>query len=233
LLALFLDYFNINHPRLTSNTLRIIIKIVECKDVSLEELQSFGFASKLVAIFRNFYTNQQEWCYEELLDILSNLFLKILDTLKAAKISVNNVDTMTNPSFLNEANALPIVKPNEQLVELLDILVALTAHVENIIAEKSITALTYLLYIFGAFKKKDFTIKSDQTWLLFNAVQQPNKATLSKRLIRIIFWFTTIQDFKLSVPAERKSPINAILEKLKNTEDKTINSYSKEIQKCL
>jgi len=43
MLGLFLEYFNTDHPRLTANTLKIITRIVESKDVTLEELGAFSF----------------------------------------------------------------------------------------------------------------------------------------------------------------------------------------------
>ena len=42
----------------------------------------------------------QEWSYEDLLDILINLHYKILDSLKVLKISIANPENSLQPIFL-------------------------------------------------------------------------------------------------------------------------------------
>jgi len=89
------------HPRLTSNTLKIIQKIVECRQITFEELGGSNFVERAVSIFKHFWSNQQEWCYEELLDIFYNLFLKIIDVHRANKVNVINPETSNSPIVLN------------------------------------------------------------------------------------------------------------------------------------
>jgi hypothetical protein len=100
MLGLFLEYFNANHPRLTANTLKIISRIVECRDVTLEELVGMNFVNKAASILKHFWSYQQEWCYEELLDILLSLITKIVDYLKANKINIIALETAYNPIVL-------------------------------------------------------------------------------------------------------------------------------------
>ena len=42
-LNLIMDFFNVNNPKLSLVTLKLIGRIVECKDISLEDLASFNF----------------------------------------------------------------------------------------------------------------------------------------------------------------------------------------------
>lgn len=115
-LHIFLEYFNSNyfieklllilsfkgkHPKLTSNTLKIIQKIVECKQISFEALGGANFVERAVSILKYFWANQQEWCYEELLDIFYHIFLRLIDTLKANKLNVLNPESSSNPIILN------------------------------------------------------------------------------------------------------------------------------------
>ena len=76
------------------------MKIVECKDVSLDELIGLNFLSKAVQIFKYFFSNSQEWCYEELLDIFNNYLNKMLDTIKDMKVNVINIESTYNPAMI-------------------------------------------------------------------------------------------------------------------------------------
>ena len=54
LLSLFIDYYKIDHPRLTINTLRIIACITENKEIILDELIGFNLINKSVSILKEY-----------------------------------------------------------------------------------------------------------------------------------------------------------------------------------
>ena len=54
LLSLFVDYYKIDHPRLTINTLRIIASITENKEIILDELIGFNLINKSVSILKEY-----------------------------------------------------------------------------------------------------------------------------------------------------------------------------------
>jgi len=56
-------------------------------------------------VFKSLASTQQEWCYEEMLEIFQNLLSKIAEGLRAAKISVPNIDSITSPTFINDGQA--------------------------------------------------------------------------------------------------------------------------------
>lgn len=144
MLGLFLEYFNSSHPRLTSNTLKIITRIVECKDVTLDELNSMNFLSKAVNILKHFWANNQEWCYEELLDILHHLLFKIIDVLKSMKIATTTLENTYTPIFISDPKAIPVLKQNAEFLELLEVFISLSNHVE--LVNKSLMNLIFLGY---------------------------------------------------------------------------------------
>ena len=77
--------------------MKIIVKIVECREVTLDELSSVNFLSNAIDILKDFSSHQQEWCYEELLDILTNYLYKILEALKDLRVNVQNLDNVYSP----------------------------------------------------------------------------------------------------------------------------------------
>lgn len=49
---------------------------------------------------KNFYTMNQEWSYEDLIEILINLHLKVLESLKILKINLINPESTLIPTSL-------------------------------------------------------------------------------------------------------------------------------------
>ena len=74
---------------------------MECKQISFEALGGANFVERAVSILKYFWANQQEWAYEELLDIFYHIFLRLIDTLKANKLNVINPESSSNPIILN------------------------------------------------------------------------------------------------------------------------------------
>jgi len=232
-LHIFLEYFNSKHPKLTTNTLKIIQKIVECKQITFEALGGANFVEKAVSLLRYFWANQQEWCYEELLDIFYHIFLRLIDTLKANKLNVINPESSSNPIILNDQMALSVLKQYDSLTEIIDILAPLSAQIEIIVAEKSLNCLMLCLYLFGAMRKKDGPLKSELTFQMANVLAHHSKQGLWVKEAKCLLWFCYIQDYKLYIPADKKSAISSLLDKHKLAEDKTLASYCREIQKAL
>lgn len=56
---------------------------------------------------RNFYNMNQEWSYEDLIEILINLHYKILDSLKVLKINISNPENSILPIYL--PNVFPLI----------------------------------------------------------------------------------------------------------------------------
>lgn len=50
-LNIIMDFFNVNNPKLSVVTLKLISRIVECKDITLEDLSSFNFFANVSIIF--------------------------------------------------------------------------------------------------------------------------------------------------------------------------------------
>lgn len=46
-LNVIMDFFNVNNPKLSVVTLKLISRIVECKEISLEDLSSFNFLANV------------------------------------------------------------------------------------------------------------------------------------------------------------------------------------------
>ena len=52
LINIFIDFYKIDHPRLTINTLKIISSITEDKEVTLDELITFNLINKSITILK-------------------------------------------------------------------------------------------------------------------------------------------------------------------------------------
>lgn len=50
-LNIIMDFFNVNNPKLSVVTLKLISRIVECKEITLEDLASFNFFANVSIIF--------------------------------------------------------------------------------------------------------------------------------------------------------------------------------------
>ena len=124
--------------------MKIIVKIVECREVTLDELSSVNFLSNAIDILKDFSSHQQEWCYEELLDILHHLLFKIIDVLKSMKIATTTLENTYTPIFISDPKAIPVLKQNAEFLELLEVFISLSNHVE--LVNKSLMNLIFLGY---------------------------------------------------------------------------------------
>lgn len=64
------DYFEDGHQRLNRYTIKIIKNIVESDSLTTEDINSLGIAAKVNQIIINMLKNNQDWCFELLLDII-------------------------------------------------------------------------------------------------------------------------------------------------------------------
>jgi hypothetical protein len=101
-----------------------------------------------------------------------------------------------------------------------------------VIADKSLICLISSLYIFGAVKKEKTIAKPEQIASLLNILSLANKQTVWKRSAKALLWIAYLQgifvwetnviEYQIYIPADKKGLI-ALLDKHKNSEDKTIS----------
>jgi hypothetical protein len=149
LLPIFIDYYKIDHPRLTINTLKIISAITENKDISLDDLISFNLIQRSISILKEYITKNQEWAYEVLLEINVNFFLKLFESLTLQKVVLPPLDQQIYSPLMQLDSSQQATRALEPIFEIYDSFFTLVEYPDYNVVEKTIKLINYMMVVFG------------------------------------------------------------------------------------
>lgn len=76
------EYFSEGHPKFNSHLVKIVNSIVESKELTLEELKEYDLIKKLTRLLSSTFESGEDWCLDNLLDIIYELLHHIAEVLK-------------------------------------------------------------------------------------------------------------------------------------------------------
>ena len=100
LISVICDYFEDGHQRLNRYTIKIIKNIVESDALSTEDINNLMIAEKANQIVVNMLKNNQDWCFELLLDIIYYLVKDTADKIQN-KTDQEHCNTLIDSLYQN------------------------------------------------------------------------------------------------------------------------------------
>lgn len=85
LISVVTGYFQVGHKRLNRYTIKIMKHLVESKLISVDDLHSLEIPKKANEIILNMLGNNQDWCFEIILDIIYSLLKEAASVLQTKK----------------------------------------------------------------------------------------------------------------------------------------------------
>lgn len=73
LIEVLFQYFEVNHQKFNSFTVKIVRAIIHSREIDLVELMQMNIVDKMNGIFENVMKNNQEWCSDHLLEIINEI----------------------------------------------------------------------------------------------------------------------------------------------------------------
>ena len=201
-----LDHFEVNEAKLNTHIVKIVKKIAECKDVSTDELNECSIVKKLNAVFRYITAKDQDWCLDLLMDIISDLLLKSVDS--------NRKNESMIEGFENQFA--------EPLLQNFTICTDLLSNADTAVVERSGICLALMLQLFGMSKSLYFTHECLPSLV---SCLTSSRTPLQKKILRVLAQASRKNEFSL----ENRQIILGPLEILANDSDKTISSLASEL----
>ena len=84
LIEILVDYFAVGHSKFNTYTVKIVRSIVASREIDLEELLKQQILDKINGIMDNMMINHQEWCTENLLEIMNEILHQAAELKKKA-----------------------------------------------------------------------------------------------------------------------------------------------------
>lgn len=85
LISVVTGYYQVGHKRLNRYTIKIMKHLVESKLISVDDLHSLEIPKKSNEIILNMLGNNQDWCFELILDIIYSLLKEAASMLQVKK----------------------------------------------------------------------------------------------------------------------------------------------------
>jgi len=73
LIEVIFQYFEVNHQKFNAFTIKIVRAIIQSREIELIELMQMNVVQKMNGIFENVMRNNQEWCTDNLLEIINEI----------------------------------------------------------------------------------------------------------------------------------------------------------------
>ena len=73
LIEILFQYFEVNHAKFNSFTVKIIRAIIHSREIELVDLIQMNIIEKMNGIFQNVMKNNQEWCSDHLFEIINEI----------------------------------------------------------------------------------------------------------------------------------------------------------------
>eukprot|EP01016_Furgasonia_blochmanni_P048086 TRINITY_DN7124_c0_g1_i6.p1 TRINITY_DN7124_c0_g1~~TRINITY_DN7124_c0_g1_i6.p1 ORF type:complete len:323 (-),score=76.39 TRINITY_DN7124_c0_g1_i6:460-1428(-) len=189
-----LDAFTLNNQKLLTNTIKLVSRFVESSELSYEEMIAFNVMNKSAAILKHYWSANQEWCLDDLLDIIFGVLLKLLECLKMNKVAIISPENTLVPStIIMDPNTLSLVAAIEGVFDIYDILFAILNQDDNVLADKAANILIYLNYIFGGHKRKDNLLKGENVLVVLSVLSSPSKIPRFRKALKILYWASSLQ----------------------------------------
>jgi len=136
-----MEYFSAGHPKLNPNLIQVVKKVLECKDLTLEEMRSYNVVEKINSVMRVGVT--EDWCVEPMLDIIYELLFQTAEQVRSKKSPTEN--SILGEEYSYEA-ALQFTQP---LLKSFTLCVELLSHSDSNIEDKSSHCVALMLQLYG------------------------------------------------------------------------------------
>lgn len=140
-LPTIMEYFSAGHPKLNPNLIQVVKKVLECKDLTLEEMRNYNVVEKINSVMRVGVT--EDWCVEPMLDIIYELLFQTAEQVRSKKSPTEN--SILGEEYSYEA-ALQFTQP---LLKSFTLCVELLSHSDSNIEDKSSHCVALMLQLYG------------------------------------------------------------------------------------
>ena len=227
LVGVMFEYFVVGHPRMNSNTVKIIKSFIESTEITLEDLQSYDAFNKISIALEFMVENQIDNTAEDILDITIMVLKQFMNIMKTKSISASAaIDTIPEQAMTIYRAIYKLTGPFNYIAKYF------VSEVKDLV-DKSSQYMILILQLFGARKCKDLNeiyIKNEHIQYLIDGLSSEDQS-IQKRFLKCILYGMKQKEKPLKLTSIQKEAMQEKLEKLKKSDDKSILSTTWEILK--
>ena len=220
LVDLLFQYFEVNHQKFNSFTVKIVRAIIQSREIDLASLVKMGIVNKMNGILANVMKNNQEWCSDHLLEIINELLHMASDSMnkdgKEAQADAGTPQMIYDSFMVNFPHFFTLLGASDVTI------------VDK--AAQNILAFIHFSMIAGIQKNDTLKIRDKDLALMLPAFKN-EKTSICKNLIKSIYWAMSLAKNPLRPSHDMTKQILKISEKLLASEDKSLTNTAREVVK--
>lgn len=201
LIEILFQYFEVNHAKFNSFTVKIIRAIIHSREIELVDLMQMNIIDKMNGIFENVMKNNQEWCSDHLLEIINEILHMASEVKKktdgkpggsgAAASFENSVEPrkIDTQEVDQKEQQLPQLIYDSFLVNFEYFIVLLGASDVTIIDKAAMNILAFIHFsMIQGIQKNDLLIIKESHLQYILPAFKSEKTTICKNLIKSLYW---------------------------------------------
>jgi len=221
----------VDHARLNIHTVKIVKGIVEYGEISLEELDVSNIITNTNGLMNNLIANQQDWCLENLLEIIYYILQGVFKRIQQSKNASVASSTIAKEGVVEAEAVAKIIMIAEKLIDNFELCMELMSNPDQTLVEKSVQVVFVMLQIFGAQRipdQKQVYFMEGHMRHLTDALEKV-KLPMKKKVLKCMLFALDQEGHRLMLTEEQKKGIIRVVEPLIHSTDKSVSTTANKV----